>query len=200
MPKIKHRRIVRHSAPQFSVGRSGRRDSITEQFWEHDKDIPIITTVPTKPHWLLPHCHCYYKSSSVISLKNGGNLYVTLSGPTARITSNGPPHTSLTRWEQLMCLVDVQVKHAINRQTQTAPCLEESPLHIPLIFPTRDTGTWTNSACAPEYSVYAVNEPQANLRLSSPIYPWPTASTPEHNILLCCGYYTSWLHRVVSCM
>ena len=90
--------------------------------------------------------------------------------------------------------------HTINRQTQAAPCLEESPLHIPLIFPTWDMGTWTNSACAPEYSEHALNEPQANLRLSAPMYQWSTASTPKHNILLCCGYYTSWLHRVVSCM
>lgn len=52
-------------------------------------------------------------------------------------------HTSLTGWEQLLCLVDVQVKHTINRQTKITPCLEESPLHIPLIFPTQDTVAWT---------------------------------------------------------
>lgn len=29
------------------------------------------------------------------------------------------------------------------RQTQITPCLEESPLHIPLIFPTQDAEIWT---------------------------------------------------------
>lgn len=53
-------------------------------------------------------------------------------------------HTSLTGREQLLCLLDVQVKHTINRQTQMAQFPKESPLRIPLIFPTQDIGTGTN--------------------------------------------------------
>lgn len=84
LPGIKHWRRLWHSAPQFSKKMSGRGDNSTKQLWESDKGIPTNSRLPTKPH-----CHHYYGSSSVISLKNEGTLYISLSSPTARITSSG---------------------------------------------------------------------------------------------------------------